>query len=662
MIGTIKRLFCMLAIALSVVACTEEIDESNRYTFTGETMADFLLNRSDQFSHFITLLKRAGLFSLLQTYGQYTLFLPDNASLEKYIAEQDSIYHATEGTPKFQNTGITSPLVDEVSDSMANIIARMHLIERNYHMADFGEGAIGKWNFNDKALVVSYNVVDEQFYIMLNSCSAIVDGDNDVENGVVHVIDKPIDTKHVTIANHIMEQGFFQIFSRALAETGYVNAVSDYIDYTYEFSEDFYDYYGYGRHKNKYIKYTAFVEPDEVYNANGIYNLDDLVAFAEKWYGTEDKGDYRSPRNALYRFVAYHFVEGELAYNRLVPTPSGVWRYEESCIPGVDLYNYFTTMYGKLLKVLKPLSKGDQNVYINYSKREIPYNFEMRKHLNVRVIELTEFTKMRDEYATFNPAAANGIINPIDKILSYNDDEMVGNILNERMRFDVAALLPELSSNNMWYNSAIDVPGDYFKGVKNKGTQNCLGYMPAQAYNCDFMMFYNRYDWAFKLPPVPSRTYEIRINAHLREEPIARNYEDNFMQVYLDDKICDLPINFDMCARDERVGWRSDAETYDNGAENDKQPRNKGWMKAPDSYFRTFEGVQAPARDNGCCMRKIITTKYLGEGEHWLRFRNLSEDLFNLEDLFGVCYYDFDYIELVPLRSVSDPTRPEDRH
>lgn len=70
MIGTIKRLFCMLAIALSVVACTEEIDESNRYTFTGETMADFLLNRSDQYSHFITLLKRAGLFSLLQTYGQ----------------------------------------------------------------------------------------------------------------------------------------------------------------------------------------------------------------------------------------------------------------------------------------------------------------------------------------------------------------------------------------------------------------------------------------------------------------------------------------------------------------------------------------------------------------------------------------------------------------
>ena len=61
-------------------------------------------------------------------------------------------------------------------------------------------------------------------------------------------------------------------------------------------------------------------------------------------------------------------------------------------------------------------------------------------------------------------------------------------------------------------------------------------------------------------------------------------------------------------------------------------------------------------------MRKIITTKYLSEGEHWLRFRNLAEDVFKLEDSYGVAYYDFNYIELVPLRIVSDPTRPEDRH
>ena len=40
-----KRILYILAIALSIVACTDEIDKSKRYTFTGETVADFLLNR-----------------------------------------------------------------------------------------------------------------------------------------------------------------------------------------------------------------------------------------------------------------------------------------------------------------------------------------------------------------------------------------------------------------------------------------------------------------------------------------------------------------------------------------------------------------------------------------------------------------------------------------
>ena len=50
-----KRIFYILAISLSILACTDEIDKSNRFTFTGETMADFLLNRSEKYSHFITL-------------------------------------------------------------------------------------------------------------------------------------------------------------------------------------------------------------------------------------------------------------------------------------------------------------------------------------------------------------------------------------------------------------------------------------------------------------------------------------------------------------------------------------------------------------------------------------------------------------------------------
>ena len=77
------------------LACTDEIDKSNRYTFTGETMADFLLNRSEDYSNFIKILEKANMFGRLSTWGQYPLFLPTNDAGERYLAEQDSLYWAT---------------------------------------------------------------------------------------------------------------------------------------------------------------------------------------------------------------------------------------------------------------------------------------------------------------------------------------------------------------------------------------------------------------------------------------------------------------------------------------------------------------------------------------------------------------------------------------
>ena len=247
--------------------------------------------------------------------------------------------------------------------AMANVIARMHLIEnRNYHTAEMGEGALGKWNFNDRVLSVSYKVIDERFYIMINNSAAIIDADNQVENGIVHIIDRPIDPKFNTIASHISEYTYFSIFNQAIAATGFTERVSQTVDLSYDYRKvnKIDKYYRIPEHC--YIKFTAFIEPDEVFHANGIYTLDDLKTFAEKWYGTEEKGNYKNPKNALYKFVAYHFVEGEIPYNRVVLSRSGVIDGEDFdyyYIPGFDLYNYYPTMQGTLLKALKPLSTSD---------------------------------------------------------------------------------------------------------------------------------------------------------------------------------------------------------------------------------------------------------------------------------------------------------------
>jgi uncharacterized surface protein with fasciclin (FAS1) repeats len=545
---------------------------------------------------------------------------------------------------------------------MANVIARMHLIEnRNYHTADMGEGALGKWNFNDRALSVSYKVVDERFYIMLNNSAAIIAADNQVENGIVHIIDRPIDPKFNTIASHISEYTYFSIFNQAIAATGFAEKVLQTADLSYDYRKvDLIS--GYNVPKHRYIKYTAFVEPDEVFHKNGIYNLDDLKAFAEKWYGTEEKGNYKNPKNALYKFVAYHFVEGEIPYNRVVLSRSGVIDGEDFdyyYIPGFDLYNYYPTMQGTLLKALKPLSTTDGlNIYLNYSKRKIPYNFEMRNHTNVRIIELTEFTQMNERYANFVPNAGNGLVHPIDKILIYNEDEMVGNILNERMRFDIASLQPELSSNNIWQTDYAEIPIDYCKGIKTY-VGDCSGEYSVNTgdYMGDYLMTYIDFDYELLLPPVPPRTYEIRISVTSLGLDYKYDRTTAKFQVYFDGKLCCDPLSMSIVSDDPDVNWVADSETYDNGVENDKHMRNLGWMKAPDVYTRIGTGI--PARDDPTRLRKIIHRQYLSDDEHWLRLR-----YFPPTTVVKVNYNALlvDYIELVPLHIVSDPNKPEDRH
>ena len=658
-----KRIIYILAIALSIVACTDDIDKSNRFTFTGETVSDYVLNRSDKYSHFINLLERAKLLSLLNTYGQYTLFLPDNEAVEKYVQEQDSIYHATKDSDDPVWTGITSPFFEELSDSMAIVIARNHVIEASTRMAEMGEGALPERNFNNRLLGVNFVVKDEQYYIMLNNSAAIIYGDNNVENGVVHLVDKVISPSQKNVPELIGSYNYFKLFTEALNVTGFCDSLKLDNDDSYNYEEysitdAILGYVTYAP-KTKFYKYTAFLETDEVFNANGIYTLDDLKGFAEKWYGKEESDNPRSPRNALNKFVAYHFVPREMPHNKIVPY--AINENFDNIMPTIyDRYDYYETMQGTLMKVVKPMSKPEgRETYINYNKREVPYNLELLNHLNVRVIPLTEFTQKKD-YALFDQMAANGILHPIDKILVYNENEMFGNILNERIRLDAASMIPELSCNNLRfggaYYSSYVIPNVYSEKINIKN--GTIYYVSnVRMYNNDYLTLDDYFDIEFTLPPLPPRVYEVRIgfSQHGRGTSDVVTIPERLCQIYIDGRVQGVPFDIQYLNRhpgrtESPTGYIADSETYDNGLENDKNMRNKGWMKAP-VVFYGHDGQ--PARSTEHYIRKIITKKHFDEGKHTIRFRIVSK--YDSD----IC---LDYIEFVPLHIINDPTKPEDRH
>ena len=662
-----KRLLYILAFALSMVACTDDIDKSNRFTFTGETMADYLLNRSEKYSHMITLLERADLFSLLNTYGQYTLFLPDNEAVERFLAEQDSIYWATKDTPGFINTGITSSLVEELSDSMANVIARTHLIETMHMMAEMGEGALPSRNFNYRFLGINYAVKGEQYYIMLNNSAAIIAGDNQVENGVVHIVDEVVVPSQKNVPELIGSYSFFSIFANALYLTGFRDSLTLENDDSYDADNyKFQDDKSFGAWvtspPTRYYKYTGFIETDEVFRSYGINDVNDLRVFAEKWYGSEDRDSLTSPRNALHKFVAYHFVPREMPHNRIVPYGLGnhYWNIDKYMPTMYDRYDYFETMQGTMMKVVKPLSRPDgSDTFINYNMREVPFNTDMHRHLSVRVIPLTEFVASHEEYARFDQMATNGVVHPIDKILIYNENEMFGNILNERIRIDVLSLLPELQCNGCRYNTAQVyyenyLPNGYSKNlsVREGVVQYGSGLFMGGSIHCSRF-----FDFELTLPPLPSRVYEVRVG--MRQPLTFIGVMIDFpCQVYIDGKVEGDPFRvtyLDVSSRWEGnfTGYVPDDETYDNGLENDKYMRLKGWMKAPMSLYTTNSDGYMCARDDKANIRRIITKKRFDGGRHKIRFRYIGE--FSVDAII-------DYLEFVPLHIVSDPTKPEDRY
>ena len=113
-----KRISIFIFACISILsfnACKEDIDESNLYTFTGETIEDYLANRSDRFSSFNYILSRIGYADILSAYGTYTCFAPDNDAVAQYI---DSLYNDETQENDNPHNGMTAPGLEGLTDSL----------------------------------------------------------------------------------------------------------------------------------------------------------------------------------------------------------------------------------------------------------------------------------------------------------------------------------------------------------------------------------------------------------------------------------------------------------------------------------------------------------------------------------------------------------------
>ena len=645
------------ATVLALGSCREYIDEGARYTFTGHTIASFLEEHKDVYSSFIDILDRGGRLNLMKAYGEYTCFAPTNEAIARYLFEQDSIYQASlvdDNPNDIVWTGVTSPELSELSDSMCKVISQTHLIAAIYLTTDMEGDIIPTMNMNDRYLSLSYDVDENNKNLLLiNGTGEIIAKDEEVENGVVHTIASVLNPSTNTVPAQILEHEYFHIMGEAIDATGYADRLQLYKDESYTEG----DLKAPGIYatsplcpypESRYFGFTAFLETDQVFYDNGILNFEDLKEKCAEWYPEADPtAPLTSIDNPVNQFVGYHIIDRKLPYSRLVCykiNPHSNWNSEKDLVNFTDRNEYYETMSNKLMKLTMPRTnpKLQTTILINYSKETDP---SADQYMNTIVYNPADFRLLDTLYADFSAEALNGTIHAIDKILIYNEDVMAGRVLNDIIRIDASALCSELTNNDIRWNyfthssdGEVYIPHTYCKNMKVYTDETRQYYLSPHTswanYQGDEMMTLGAFDFAYKLPPVPAGTYEIRMG-------YSANSHRHIIQFYIDNEVAGIPVDLRIMGSNPTINWVADANTEDNGIQNDKEMKNRGYLKGPITFRNTSE--TGLARDYDGDLRKVITTKYLSEGEHWIRFKNVNEN----DD--GSAQFMHDYFEIVPM-------------
>lgn len=671
----------------TLTSCKEDIDESNLYTFTGETIEGFLQSHSDQFSNFNYVLSRIGYDKILSAYGTYTCFAPRNEAIMEYI---DSLYDDT-SNKDLPHNGMTQRGLEGLTDSLCEDIALFHLLGTKV-MSVYMNGMTVK-TFLGRDINMSLDSVTTS--ITINRQARIDSVDIELENGVMHTLDHVITRSNNLVAGEMeMHPETFSLFSQALKATGLADSLSAQRRESYDPEKEYPvdDDHGFYVPERCELGYTIFAETDQTFEQMGITTLDDLAAYAAEQYAhCADAGsgwydyakshgikvstgnDYMNPWNTLSMFVRYHVLPCKIPFGKLVNDFNQVGK--------VTLVEYYETMLPyTLVKVTR-----------NTGKRLLNY-WTANNSLTDRVADLgtigmhtVMFPGVELEGQLSQVAAANGYIHPLKGVLVYDKNVPQG-ALNERLRFDVAALFGEMMSNGFRRisdsevnamnggktgtdgnlgGSYIRIPPSYFDNLAiYNGDDTRLYYLPGQSngwsnyqgdeYNCK-----GNFDFAIKLPPVPEGTYELRLG-------YTANTNRGMLQFYLGTsselvsmQALDIPLDmrYEPSSSspenpDVRTGWSLYTSCDDQGVESDANMHNLGYMRGPLYYTVGVGGTVA--RANRQDLRRILTKQFFSQGDYWVRFKTVIDN--------PSAQFHLDYIELCPDNVCNNSVYAEDMY
>ncbi len=300
----------LLILVAGFYSCEEKVLESGFEDQEQMTIYDYIVENEDRYSSFMRILETGEINKTLSAYNPYgtgyTLFLPDNEAIDKFIGESNRY----------------ASLDDLLKDKAFSAdLSRYHVVLMAINANDFPFGALPEYTMSGDYLTISFIIEEDTSYYKINNQAPVTETNIELSNRYIHMIGKALDPINFTSYKWLEDHPGFSIIKRAMDATGLKETIDINLkDQSLEATP-----------------ITLLIEHDTVFQKRNIHTFEDLAAWI-----SPDHTDYSSISNPLYNFTAYHILEGSRFLDDFTEISTNYTTYSD--IPlnidglGLDIY------------------------------------------------------------------------------------------------------------------------------------------------------------------------------------------------------------------------------------------------------------------------------------------------------------------------------------
>ena len=300
--------FILLVIIAGLYSCPEPPPPTPGFEDQEQmTIYDYIVSNDSLYSSFRSILEIGGVDKTLSAYNPdgigYTLFLPDNNAVDKFIDQSD----------RFSSLADLLNDVDYLSE-----LARYHIVNLGIDANDFPFGALPEYTLSGDLLTVNFVIEPDTSYYKINNQAPVVKTNIELSNGFIHIINIALKPITYTSYDWLEQNTDCSIFKTLIDTTGLAATIDINIkDET-----------------NESRPFTLLIEHDSVFNKQDIYSLEDLAELI-----SPGRTDYTDATNPLYNFAAYHILTETMFLDDFVGIATNYTTYSEIplFISGMDL-------------------------------------------------------------------------------------------------------------------------------------------------------------------------------------------------------------------------------------------------------------------------------------------------------------------------------------